>query len=100
MAASSGDTPSDVLPAEADLVTWRSHVGVKVSADRRILRSTSKEGWGSAGAVSDAFLTRTSDVDGFLAVIPQPNTPLFIGASVESFILLEEKLRQMVAGNA
>ena len=75
MLASSADAPAT---PEEDLVAWKSHVGVRMSADRRMLRSTAK-GWGSAGAVSDGLITRTSDVEGFLAVIPQPNTTLFIG---------------------
>lgn len=51
---------------------------MRLSSDRRQLRSTAK-GWGCSGALSDPLITRTSDVHGFVAVLPQPNTTLFIG---------------------
>ena len=61
-----------------DVVAWKSSVGVHISSDKRIVRSTAK-GWGRSGALTEAEITRSSDIEGFLAVVPQANTTLFIG---------------------
>ena len=66
------------MAAIEDLVAWKSSVGVQVSSDKRTVRSTAK-GWGRSGAITEALITRSSDVEGFLATLPQSNTTLFIG---------------------
>ena len=68
---------------EEEPVAWKSHMGIHLSSSGRTLRSSAK-GWGRTGAMSDALLTRGGSVEGFLATITQPNTPLFIGFSALS----------------
>ena len=41
--------------------------------------NTKAKGWGRSGALSDALLTRQGTLEGFLAVLSNPNTSLFIG---------------------
>ena len=66
--------------AEDDSVAWKSHVGVNISADKRLLKATAT-GWGRSGALSEALITRHGVVEGFLAVLPAANASLFIGFS-------------------
>ena len=39
----------------AELIAWKSHLGVSISADKRLLRSSAK-GWGRSGALSELRL--------------------------------------------
>ena len=61
-----------------ELVQWKSHIGLSLSSDRKILRATAK-GWGRSGALTDALLTRTGTLEGFLATLPQNTASIFIG---------------------
>ena len=65
-------------PPSEEHVTWKSHIGLAISTDRRTLRATAK-GWGRSGALTDALLTRQGTLEGFLTALPQPNASLFIG---------------------
>ena len=78
-AAASSASGSDA-PGAAELVQWKSHIGVKLSSDRRLLRATAK-GWGHSGALSDALLTRDGDVEGFVVTLPNAAVSLFIGVT-------------------
>lgn len=62
------------------MCAWKSHIGVALSSDRRIVRATAT-GWGRSGALTDALLTRTGSTIGFLAALPQNTASLFIGFS-------------------
>ena len=63
-----------------ELCAWKSHIGVSLSSDRKIVRATAT-GWGRSGALTDALLTRTGNLEGFLATLPQNTASLFIGFS-------------------
>ena len=65
-------------PPSEEHVTWKSHIGLAISTDRRTLRATAK-GWGRSGALTDALLTRQGTLEGFLTALPHPNASLFIG---------------------
>ena len=62
------------------MCAWKSHIGVALSSDRKIVRATAT-GWGHSGALTDALLTRTGSTIGFLAALPQNTASLFIGFS-------------------
>ena len=62
------------------MCAWKSHIGVALSSDRKIVRATAT-GWGRSGALTDALLTRTGSTIGFLAALPQNTASLFIGFS-------------------
>ena len=64
----------------SEMCAWKSHIGVALSSDRRIVRATAT-GWGRSGALTDALLTRTGSTIGFLAALPQNTASLFIGFS-------------------
>ena len=64
----------------AELIAWKSHLGVSISADKRLLRSSAK-GWGRSGALSEPLLTRQGAVEGFVTTLPQASPTLFIGIS-------------------
>lgn len=66
--------------AAEELLQWKSHIGLSLSSDRRILKATAK-GWGRSGALTDPVLTRTGTLEGFLAALPQNTASLFIGFS-------------------
>ena len=63
-----------------ELCAWKSHIGVSLSSDHKIVRATAT-GWGRSGALTDALLTRTGNLEGFLATLPQNTASLFIGFS-------------------
>ena len=84
--------PSSSSAEPLDLVTWKSTLGVHKASSSGTLKATSK-GWGRSGAITDAVLTRHGTVEGFLAVLPNPNTSLFIGFSTMTSGSLTDKGR-------
>ena len=62
------------------MCSWKSHIGVALSSDRKLVRATAT-GWGRSGALTDALVTRTGSTIGFLAALPQNCASLFIGFS-------------------
>jgi hypothetical protein len=74
---------------DGEPIAWKSHLGVSLSANRRLLKANAK-GWGRSGALSDALITRQGQIDGFLAEVPNPNTPLFIGFSTLTASLVDK----------
>ena len=62
------------------MCSWKSHIGVALSSDRKLVRATAT-GWGRSGALTDALVTRTGSTIGFLATLPQNAASLFIGFS-------------------
>ena len=79
---------SEAADGETVPFAWKSQLGVKRSTDGRVITATAK-GWGRSGALSDGLITRTGEVEGFLAVLPQVSTSLYIGFSNLSTTLYE-----------
>ena len=91
MAAAASSSTATPLPS-ADLVFWRSTLSVQKNNQTGVLKSKSK-GWGSAGAISEPILTRHGNNEGFLAVLPNLGSSLFIGFSTMASNSLTDKGR-------
>ena len=91
MAAAASSSTATPLPS-ADLGFWRSTLSVQKNFQTGVLKSKSK-GWGSAGAISEPILTRHGNNEGFLAVLPNLGSSLFIGFSTMASNSLTDKGR-------
>merc|ERR1719217_237240 len=80
MSTAAGGSRAAGSEESSEMCSWKSHIGVALSSDRKLVRATAT-GWGRSGALTDALVTRTGSTIGFLATLPQNAASLFIGFS-------------------